>query len=73
MTTRVRKSFLNNLNSQDWMDKSTKDAAREKVRVIPARGRGEVKGHIFRTFGMCDILNSLPYFSVLCLLFLIHE
>ncbi|CAH3194975.1 unnamed protein product, partial [Porites evermanni] len=31
MTTRVRKSFLNNLNSQDWMDKNTKDAAREKA------------------------------------------
>ena len=31
MTTRVRKSFINNLNSQDWMDKNTKDAAREKV------------------------------------------
>ena len=31
MTTRVRKSFINNLRSQDWMDKSTKDAAKEKV------------------------------------------
>ena len=31
MTTRVRKSFINKLGSQDWMDKSTKDAAKEKV------------------------------------------
>lgn len=34
MTTRVRKSFINNLGSQDWMDKSTKDAAKEKANAI---------------------------------------
>ncbi|KAM7438823.1 hypothetical protein ABFA07_011663 [Porites harrisoni] len=34
MTTRVRKSFINNLNSQDWMDKNTKDAAREKANAM---------------------------------------
>ena len=38
MTTRARKSFINNLKSQDWMDKNTKDKAREKVRVTPAMG-----------------------------------
>ena len=38
MTTRVRKSFIDNLKSQDWMDKNTKDKAREKVRVTPAMG-----------------------------------
>ena len=38
MTTRARKSFINNLKSQDWMDKNTKDKAREKVRVTPTMG-----------------------------------
>ncbi|XP_073245343.1 EEF1AKMT4-ECE2 readthrough transcript protein-like [Porites lutea] len=34
MTTRVRKSFINNLKSQDWMDKNTKDKAREKANAM---------------------------------------
>ena len=31
MTTRLRKAFINNLDSADWMDYETKGAAREKV------------------------------------------
>ena len=33
MTTLIREVFINNLNSADWMDSATKDAAREKVRM----------------------------------------
>ena len=31
MTTLIREAFINNLNSADWMDTETKQAAREKV------------------------------------------
>ena len=41
MTTRLRKAFINNLESADWMDYETKDAAREKV-----RHRGILKKYI---------------------------
>ena len=33
MTTLIREAFINNLNSADWMDSATKEAAREKVRM----------------------------------------
>ena len=33
MTTLIREAFINNLNSADWMDTETKEAAREKVRM----------------------------------------
>ena len=33
MTTLIRDAFINNLNSADWMDSATKEAAREKVRM----------------------------------------
>ena len=33
MTTLIREAFINNLNSADWMDFATKEAAREKVRM----------------------------------------
>ena len=33
MTTLIRDAFINNLNSADWMDTETKEAAREKVRM----------------------------------------
>ena len=33
MTTLIREAFINNLNSADWMDTETKQAAREKVRM----------------------------------------
>ena len=31
MTKRIRKSFTDNLKSEDWMDSSTKSKAKEKV------------------------------------------
>ena len=34
MTTLIREAFINNLNSADWMDSATKEAAREKVRML---------------------------------------
>ncbi|XP_068717824.1 endothelin-converting enzyme 1-like [Montipora capricornis] len=34
MTTRIRKAFINNLDSEDWMDSSTKEQAREKAIAI---------------------------------------
>ena len=33
MTTLIREAFINNLNSADWMDTETKEAARQKVRM----------------------------------------
>ena len=33
MTTLIREAFINNLNSADWMDSATKEAARQKVRM----------------------------------------
>ena len=32
MTTLIRKAFISNLDSADWMDTETKEAAKEKVR-----------------------------------------
>ncbi|CAH3162047.1 unnamed protein product [Porites lobata] len=34
MTTLIREAFINNLNSADWMDSATKEAAREKANAI---------------------------------------
>ena len=31
MTSRLRKAFINNLQSADWMDYETKQSAKEKV------------------------------------------
>ena len=31
MTSRLRKAFINNLKSADWMDSDTKQSAKEKV------------------------------------------
>ena len=33
MTTLIRKAFISNLDSADWMDNRTKKAAKEKVRL----------------------------------------
>ena len=38
MTTLIRKAFISNLDSADWMDAETKEAAKEKVRLKLARG-----------------------------------
>ena len=65
MTTRVRKSFINNLKSQDWMDKNTKDAAREKVCVTPAMGRRGRDTFLERLVCVTYLLNSLAYFCPL--------
>ena len=37
MTTRLRKTFINNLYSADWMDYETKQAAKEKVQIVCER------------------------------------
>jgi len=34
MTSRLRKAFIDNLNSADWMDYETKQSAKEKARAI---------------------------------------
>ena len=31
MTSRLRKAFINNLKSADWMDYETRQSAKEKV------------------------------------------
>ena len=37
MTTRLRKAFINNLYSANWMDYETRQAAKEKVLIICKR------------------------------------
>ena len=39
MTTRLRKAFINNLYSADWMDYETREAAKEKVQIVCQRKR----------------------------------
>ena len=37
MVQNIREAFIDNLETVDWMDSQTKQAAKEKVRRMPTR------------------------------------
>ena len=39
MTTLIHKAFISNLDSADWMDTETKEAAKEKVQFKMAQNK----------------------------------